>query len=91
MLLAMLTMVVSRRRVLLRFLMLPVGMMVGRLQVMVCGRMMVSGSLMMMLNGWVLGLLCHSRGLLQGFRERWPLGAQQWASISRPMAVRDDE
>jgi len=59
MLVAVLTMMVSRCRMLFGFLVLPVGMMVGRLQVMVCGRVMVRGGLMVMLDRRVFGLLCH--------------------------------
>jgi hypothetical protein len=56
---ALLTVVVSRRRVLLGLLVLPVGVMVGRLQVMVRGGVMVCGGLSVMLDRRVLGLLCH--------------------------------
>jgi hypothetical protein len=59
MLVAMLTMGVSRRRVLLGFLVLPVRVMVGRLQMMVCGRVMVCGGIMVMFDSRMFGLLCH--------------------------------
>ena len=70
MLVPMLTMLVSRRRVLLGLLVLPVGMMVGRLMMMVCGSMMVCSSLLMMLDGRVFGLVCHGLVLLKGFGEK---------------------
>jgi hypothetical protein len=63
-------MLVSRRRVLLGLLVLPVGVMVGRLMMMVCGSMMVCSSLFMMLDGRVFGLVCHGLVLLKGFREK---------------------
>jgi hypothetical protein len=63
---ALLTMLMSRRRVLLGLLVLPVGVMVGRLQVMVCGGVVVCSGLPMMLNGRVFLLLCHGPVLLQG-------------------------
>ena len=66
---AMLTVVVSRRRVLLGLLVLPVGVMVGRLQVMVRGGVMMCGRLPVMLDGRVFGLLCHGHLLLQGIGE----------------------
>jgi hypothetical protein len=56
---ALLTVVVSRRRVLLGFLVLPVGVTVGRVQVVVCSRMMMCCGLLVMLDSRMLGLLCH--------------------------------
>jgi hypothetical protein len=64
-----LTMIVSRRRMLLGLVVLPMGMMMGRLQVMVCGRVMVCGGLTVMLDGRVFLRLCHDLVLLQGFGE----------------------
>jgi hypothetical protein len=69
MLVAVLAMFVSRRRVLLGLLMLAMGVVVGRLQVMVRRRVMVCGGLHVMLDGRVFVLLCHGRVLLQAFKE----------------------
>jgi hypothetical protein len=57
---AVLTMFVSRRRMLFGLLMLPVRMVVGRLMVMMSGSVMMSGCHTVMLRGRVLGLFCHS-------------------------------
>jgi hypothetical protein len=54
-----LTVVVSRGRVLLGFLMLSMSMMVGGLQVMVGGGVMSGRSLVMMFNRCVFVLLWH--------------------------------
>ena len=69
MLVAVLTVFVSRRRVLLGLLMLAMGVVVGRLQVMVRGRVMVCGGLHVILDGRVLALLGHGWVLLQEFKE----------------------
>jgi hypothetical protein len=61
---AMLTVVVSRCRVFLGFLVLPVRVMVGCLQVMVRSGVMVCGGLPVMLDRRVFGLLCHGLVLL---------------------------
>jgi hypothetical protein len=61
---AMLTVLVSRRRVFLGLLVLTVGVMVGCLQVMVRGGVMVCGGLSVMLDRRVFGLLCHGLVLL---------------------------
>jgi hypothetical protein len=66
MLVTVLTMLVSRRGMLLGFLMLPMRVMVGRLQVVVCGGVMVCGGLMVMIHGRVFGLLWHRCCLLRG-------------------------
>jgi hypothetical protein len=66
MLVAVLTMIVSRRRVLLGLVVLTVGMMVGRLQVMMSCRMVMCGGLHVMLDGRVFELLWHGLVLLQG-------------------------
>jgi hypothetical protein len=55
----MLTVVVSRCRVFLGLVVLPVGVVVGCLQVMVRGGVMVCGGLPVMLDCRVFGLLCH--------------------------------
>jgi len=60
-------MLVSRRRVLLGLLVLPVGVMVGRLMMMVCGSMMVCSGLVVVLDGRVFGLVCHGLVFLKGF------------------------
>jgi hypothetical protein len=70
-------MVVSRRRMLLGFLVLPVRMMVGRLQMMVCGGVMVRGGVMVMLGGRVFGLLCHGCVLPRGIRGRGRLARNE--------------
>jgi hypothetical protein len=74
---AMLAVFVSRRRVLLGLLVLSVGVMVGCLQVMVRGGMMVCGGLPVMLDRRVFGLLCHGLVLLQGFGKRRALCANR--------------
>jgi hypothetical protein len=61
-----LTVMVSRRRMLLGLVVLPMRVMMGRLQVMVCGGVMVRGGLMMMLHGRVFLWLCHDLVLLRG-------------------------
>ena len=69
---AMLTVVVSRCRVFLGLVVLPVGVVVGCLQVMVRGGVMVCGGLPVMLDRRVFGLLCHGYcpPLSQGFGKR---------------------
>jgi hypothetical protein len=68
---AVLTVLVSRRRVLLGLFVLPMGVMMGRLQMMVCGSVMVGGGLPMVLDGRMFGLICHGRILRQGsWRDR---------------------
>jgi hypothetical protein len=67
---AVLTLLVSRRRVLLGLVVLSVGVMVGRLRVMVCGGVMVCCGLPMVLDGRVFGLRRHGHVLLQGFGKR---------------------
>jgi ABC-type transport system involved in cytochrome c biogenesis permease component len=62
---AMLTVVVSRRRMLLGLVVLPVGMMVSCLQVMVRGSVMVCGGHPVMLDRRVFGLLRHRFVLLE--------------------------
>jgi hypothetical protein len=62
-------MFVSRRGVLLGLLMLAMSVVVGRLQVMVRGRVMVGGGLHVMLDGRMFVLLCHGCVLLHGFKE----------------------
>jgi hypothetical protein len=84
-LVALLTMMLSRCCVLLGFLVLPVGVMVGRLQMRACCGLMV------MLEGQVFGVLCHSCCRLQGVQEGWPLVAQGWASVSEPVPARGEE
>jgi hypothetical protein len=64
---AVFTMLMSRRRMLLGLVMLPVGVIVGRLVVMMSGRVMMSSSLTVVLNGWVFGLLWHGLVLLEWF------------------------
>jgi hypothetical protein len=59
MFLAALTVFMSGRGVLFGFFVLSVDVMVRRLQMMVCGGMMVRGSLMVMFNRSVFGLLGH--------------------------------
>jgi hypothetical protein len=59
MLVAMLTMFVSRGRVLLGLLVLPVGVMVGRLHVMVCGRVVVRCCQHVVLDRGMLVLFGH--------------------------------
>jgi hypothetical protein len=66
MLVPMLTVLVSRRRVLLGLLVLPVGVMVGRLMMMVCGSMMVCSGLDVMVDGRVFRLVCHVRSPKSG-------------------------
>ena len=61
---AVLAVLVSRRRVLLGLLVLPMGVIVGRLQVMVRGGVMVCGGLTVMLDGRVFGVLCYGLVLL---------------------------
>jgi hypothetical protein len=78
MLVAMLTMLVSRRRVLLGLLVLPVRMMVGRLLVVVCGDVMVCGGLPVMLDGRVFVRLCHGLVLLERFGEIRVQCARAW-------------
>jgi hypothetical protein len=85
---AMLTMVVSRCRVLPGLVVLPVGVMVGRLQVVVRGRVMMCSRLIVMLDGWVFGLLCHGCILLQEIEERGTLRARRWQSVSHPVTER---
>jgi hypothetical protein len=70
MLVAVLTVVVSGRCMLLRLLVLPMRVMVSRLQVVVGGRVMVRGGLQVMLDGRVFVLLCHSLVLRQGIWNR---------------------
>jgi hypothetical protein len=69
MLVPVLTMLVSCRRVLLGLLVLSVGVMVGRLMMMVRGCMMVRSGLVVMLDRRVLGLVCHGLVLREGFGE----------------------
>ena len=76
MLVAVLTVFVSRRGVLLGLLMLTVGVVVSRLQVMVRGRVMVCGGLHVMFDRRVFVLLCHGCVLLQ---KLWNLGASRTA------------
>jgi hypothetical protein len=64
-----LTMLVSRRRMLLGLIVLPVGVMLSRLQVMVRSGVMVCGGLTVMLDGRVFRWFCHGLALLQGFGE----------------------
>jgi hypothetical protein len=64
MLVPLLTMLVSRRRVLLGLLVLPVGVMVGCLMMMVCCSMMACSSLVVMVDGRVFRLACHGLVLL---------------------------
>jgi hypothetical protein len=71
---AVFAVLVSRVRVLLGLFMLPVGMMMGRLVVMVCGGVMVRSGLPMVLYGRMLGLLGHGRVLRQG---SWGMGASR--------------
>ena len=59
MFLAVLTVFMSGRGVLFGFFVLSVDVMVRSLQMMVCCGMMVRGSLMVMFNRCVLGLLGH--------------------------------
>jgi hypothetical protein len=49
---------------------LPVGVKMGRLQMMVCGGVMVCGGLTVMLDGRVFLWFCHGLVLLQGLDER---------------------
>jgi hypothetical protein len=60
----MLTVLVSGCRVSLRLLVLPVGVMVGRLQVMVRGGVMVGSGLPVLLDRQMFGLLWHGLVLL---------------------------
>jgi hypothetical protein len=69
MLVPVLTVLVSCRRVLLGLLVLSVGVMVGRLMMMVCGCMMVRSGLVVMLDRCVLGLVWHGLVLREGFAE----------------------
>jgi hypothetical protein len=87
---AMLTMVVSRRRVLLGFFMLSVLMMVCCHQVMVRGGMMVCGGLPVMLDRRMFGLFCHGLVLPLGFGcgMMGALRAQRWPSINPPVSER---
>jgi hypothetical protein len=55
----MLTVVVSRGRVFLGLLVLPVGVMVCRLHVMVCGRVVVRGCQQVVLDRRMLVLFGH--------------------------------
>ena len=55
---------VGRRRVLPGLFVLPVGVMMGGLEVMMGGGVMVCGRLMMMLGGWVLLRPGHGAVLL---------------------------
>jgi hypothetical protein len=50
----MLAVFVGARGVLLRFLVLPVAVVMGRLQVVMSGGVMMSGRLVVMLDCWVL-------------------------------------
>jgi hypothetical protein len=79
-----LTMLVSRRRVLLALLVLAVGVMVGRLMMMVCGSVMVRSGLVVMLDGRVIGLVCHGLVLLEGFAETRVHRAQNSVAVSPP-------
>src|SRR5262249_23484191 len=63
---AVFAVLVSRRRVLLGLFVLPVGVMMGRLQMMVCGSVMMCSGLPMVLDGRVFGMLCHGRVLRPG-------------------------
>jgi hypothetical protein len=65
----MLTVLVSCRRMLLGLLVLPVGVMVGRLMMMVCGSVMVRSGLVVVLDSRVFRLVCHGLVLLKGFGE----------------------
>ena len=73
---AMLTMVVSRRGVFLSVLVLPVRVVVGRLQVMMGGRVMMCRGLMVKLDSRMFGLLWHGIVLLSGIGDRWAPRAQ---------------
>ena len=81
----MLTMLVSRGRVLLCLLVLPVGVMVGRLMMMVCGSMMVCSGLVVMLDGRVFGLVCHGLVLLDGFGGIGAHRARDWVAVCPPV------
>jgi hypothetical protein len=59
MLVPVLTVRVGGRRVFLGLLVLPVGVMVRRLQVVMCRRMVVGRRHRVVLDGRVLVLLCH--------------------------------
>jgi hypothetical protein len=63
---AVLAVLVGRRRVLLSLLMLAVGVMVRRLEVVVGGGVMARGGQVMMLDSRVLARLCHRAVLLFG-------------------------
>jgi hypothetical protein len=63
---AMLTVVVSRRCVLLSVLVLPVRVTMGRLQVMMRGRVMMCRGLRVMLDSRMFGLLWHGTVLRSG-------------------------
>ena len=56
---AVLTVRVGRRRVLLRLLVLPVGVVMRRLEVVMGGRMVVRRRHRVMLDGRMLVLFCH--------------------------------
>lgn len=81
MLVTVFTMLVGRRRVLLGLLVLPVGVVVGRLQVMMCRRLMVCRGLLVMLDSRVCVLLRHDLAL-QRFRRAGalhPRSAPRWS------------
>jgi hypothetical protein len=59
MMMSLLTVFVSRRRVLLRLVMLPMNVVMGSLKVVVGGGMMACGRVVMMLHGRVFALLGH--------------------------------
>jgi hypothetical protein len=61
-----LAVLVSRRRVLLGLVVLPVGVVVGCLMVVVCGSVMMCGGLPVVLDGRVFGLVCHALVLRTG-------------------------
>jgi hypothetical protein len=81
---AMLTMLLSRRRVLLGVLVLPVRVVMGRLQVVMRGRVMMCCGLMVMLDGRMFGLLWHGFVLCSGIGDRWAVCAQN----TRPQSAR---
>jgi hypothetical protein len=88
MLVPMLTVLVRCRRVLLGLLVLPMGVMMGRLMMMVCGSMMVCSGLDVMLYGRVFGLVCHGRVLLkERFGETGAHRAHDRPAVSPPVSV----
>jgi hypothetical protein len=80
---AMLGVVGSRRRMLLGLVVLPVRVMVSRLQVMVRSGVMVCSGQPMMLDGWVLDLLCHVGVLLKKVEDTWALRTIRGSTANR--------